>query len=104
HRFVGESAASGVSFPDMVRIASAHRIPACRITAENVDALWERALGEDGPELYEVMLDPDQVFEPKLSAKPLPDGRIISPPLEDLYPFLSRTELLENLLVPALED
>jgi acetolactate synthase-1/2/3 large subunit len=103
-RFVGESAASGVSFPDMVRVASAYGIAACRITAENVDSLWDKALGEDGPQLFEVMLDPEQVFEPKLTAKPLPDGRITSPPLEDLFPFLSRQELLDNLLVPALEE
>ena len=49
------------------------------------------------------MLDPNQPYEPKLSAKSLPDGRIVSPPLEDLSPFLDREELLSNLLVPPVE-
>ena len=44
------------------------------------------------------MLDPEQGFEPKSSSRVLEDGRIISPPLEDLAPFLSREELAENML------
>ena len=56
-----------------------------------------------GPQLCQVTLDPDQQFEPKLSSKSLPDGRIVSAPLEDLYPFLDRDELLANLLVPPME-
>jgi acetolactate synthase-1/2/3 large subunit len=49
------------------------------------------------------MLDPAQPFEPKLAARPLPDGRIVSPPLEDMFPFLSRDELQKNILVPPVE-
>ena len=49
------------------------------------------------------MLDPEQTFEPKLSSRQLADGRMVSSPLEDLHPFLSREELLENLLIPPFE-
>jgi len=50
------------------------------------------------------LLDPDQPFAPKLGAKQHPDGRITSPPLEDLSPFLPREELLDNLLISPLEE
>jgi acetolactate synthase-1/2/3 large subunit len=49
------------------------------------------------------MLDPEQPFEPKLSSRQLPDGRMVSSPLEDLHPFLPRHELLENLCIPPFE-
>jgi len=39
-----------------------------------------------------------------LGAKQLPDGRIISPSLEDLSPFLSREELRENMIIDLLEE
>ena len=53
-----------------------------------------------GPLLVEVMLDPEQGFEPKISSRKLEDGRMISLPSEDMYPFLSREELQQHLLFP----
>jgi acetolactate synthase-1/2/3 large subunit len=50
------------------------------------------------------MLDRVQTFEPKLTSRRLPDGRMISSPLEDMAPFLSREELRENMIVPLLEE
>jgi acetolactate synthase-1/2/3 large subunit len=49
------------------------------------------------------MLNPEQSFEPKLSSRQLPDGRMVSAPLEDMFPFLSREELQENLLIPPID-
>ena len=46
----------------------------------------------DDPVLCEVIVDPGQNFEPKLSSKVLPDGKIVSPPIDDMFPFLSRDE------------
>jgi acetolactate synthase-1/2/3 large subunit len=50
------------------------------------------------------MIDPDQGFEPRQSSRQLPDGRIVSAPLEDMFPFLEREEMMENLLIPPWED
>ncbi len=103
HRFVGESSRSGVSFPDIVKVAQAYGLPACRIEGENFESQLLGALDADGPMVCDVMLDPEQTFEPKLSSRSLPDGRMVSAPLEDMYPFLSREELRENLLIPPME-
>jgi acetolactate synthase-1/2/3 large subunit len=58
----------------------------------------------DGPVVCEVMLDENIPFAPKLGAKIWPDGRITSPPLEDLSPFLSREELRENMLIDFVDE
>ena len=50
------------------------------------------------------MLDLAQPFAPKLSSRKLDDGRMVSAPLEDMAPFLSRDELRANMLVPIKED
>jgi acetolactate synthase-1/2/3 large subunit len=102
-RFVGEGPRSGITFPSMVALAAAYGIPAAAAQGEDFDATIARALAVEGPFLCEVMLDPEQTFEPKLSSRQLPDGRMVSSPLEDLHPFLSREELAENLLIPPFE-
>ena len=97
-RRAGESAASGIAFPDFGKLAAAFGLPHVRLSGPDfVDAL-EAALDADGPMVIEAMLDPDQGFEPRLSSRQLEDGRIASPRLEDMYPFLSREELKSNLI------
>jgi acetolactate synthase I/II/III large subunit len=100
---VGESPASGVTFPDIVKVAGAYGIPAWRIEGEEFSGMIGQALDTVGPVVCEVILDPEQGFEPRQSSRQLPDGRIVSAPLEDMYPFLEREELLENLLIPPWE-
>lgn len=102
-RFVGEGPKSGVSFPSMVAVAAAYGIPTRKVYGQDLEEGIHEALLSEGPFLCEVMLDPDQQFEPKLSSRQLPDGRIVSSPLEDLSPFLSRQELLDNLQIPPVE-
>lgn len=99
---VGYDAASGVTFPDIGKIAFAYGIPFQR--CDDLGGLARAArqtLDADGPAMCEVLLDPEQPFAPRLSSKRLADGRIVSPPLEDLSPFLPREELAENLFIPA---
>ena len=100
---VGESPKSGVSFPDYVKVGTAYGIPSRRIEGEHFIPALLDCINSPGPVLCEVMLDPAQEFEPRQSSRALPDGRIISAPLEDMYPFLDRKELLENLLIPPWE-
>ena len=49
--------------------------------------------------MLDVVMDPEQMFSPKVIAEKLPDGRLISKPLEDMFPWLDRDELLDNMLV-----
>ena len=61
-------------------------------------------LGGEGPQLCEIILDLEQQFSPKLSSRKLEDGRMVSSPLEDLAPFLSREEFRRNMIIPVLES
>jgi acetolactate synthase-1/2/3 large subunit len=95
-RVMGESACSGVSFPDIVKVGNAYGIPSVRVDRAAGMDMVRAALKSSGPALIEVMLDPQQEFEPRSRSKVLPDGTIVSPPLEDMYPFLSPEELAKN--------
>src|SRR5688572_29041285 len=101
---IGEGPESGVSFPDMVKLAEAHGLPAMRLQDEHFPKRIDEALGHGGPILCEVVLDRSQSFEPKLSSKKLSDGRMVTAPLEDMAPFLDREELRANMLVPLVEE
>jgi acetolactate synthase-1/2/3 large subunit len=58
------------------------------------------ALQIAGPVICDVLLDPNQPFEPRVSSRQLKDGSIVSSNLEDMSPFLDDKELAENMLVP----
>jgi acetolactate synthase-1/2/3 large subunit len=102
---VGGGPKSGVSFPNFERLSAGFGIPylKCETHAALSDKIAQ-ALATDGPVICEMMIDEDQPFAPKLGAKQHPDGRITSPALEDLSPFLSREELRENMIIGLLED
>ena len=101
---VGESPNSGVSFPDMVSVAHAYGLHAMKVDQANFGVCIDEALNRQGPTLCEVMLCPEQGFEPRLSSKQDPNGKIVSTSLEDMFPFLEREELKGNLLVPQESD
>jgi acetolactate synthase-1/2/3 large subunit len=103
-RLVGESKASGVSFPDMVRVADAFGIPAMRVDHRaQMDAV-HRALNAPGPYLFDVMLDSTQEFEPRIRSRKLEDGTILTPALDDMYPFLADEEMASNRYQDADEQ
>lgn len=97
---VGSGPESGVSMPDMTRIATAYGIPNSRIDRRDFADLIDQALAGDGPFLGDVVLEQAQTFEPRLSSRQLPDGKIVTAPIEDMFPFLDREELKSNLLIP----
>jgi acetolactate synthase-1/2/3 large subunit len=91
--FIGIDKESGVGFPDFKKLADAFGMPYYKILQENkCENQLEQVLNSDGPCICEVVVDPTQNFAPKSSSKVLPDGRIVSPSLEDMAPFLDRKE------------
>jgi acetolactate synthase-1/2/3 large subunit len=96
--FIGEGVRSGVSFPDYARVAAAYGLASVRLETPDFAPALDKFLALPGPALCEVLLDPAQEFEPKLSSRTLPDGRMVTSSLEDMAPFLSREELAQNTL------
>lgn len=90
---VGVCDGNGLSFPEAEKLAYAYGIPYVKIDdVTNACDMTRQVIHTEGPVLCEVVLDPEQNFEPKLSSKVLPDGQIVSPELDDMSPFLSREE------------
>ncbi len=91
--FIGIDGDSGISFPDFSKVADAFHLNYFRIENEkDCDGMIKKVLLSDGPCICEVIVDEKQNFAPKSSSKVLPDGRIVSPSLEDMAPFLPRKE------------
>ena len=99
----GMGGVQDLSFPDMKKIAHAYGFPFIRAhhNEELHDAVAE-TLATDGPAICEIMVTLTQQFLPKSAAKRLPDGSIISPPLEDLAPYLPDEEMDRIMIVPRV--
>jgi acetolactate synthase-1/2/3 large subunit len=98
-RYVACDAKSGVGFPDFVKVAAAFGLHT--ETIEGIAGMKEKIAGVlavKGPVLCEVKLPADYKFMPKLSSEKKPDGSMVSKPLEDLWPFLTREEYQSNML------
>ena len=96
-RNTGAGTNSGVSMPDFVKVGSAFDIKSIRLESPNeIDNTIKDVLSTKGPVLCDVIVNPDYIFTPKLSSRKLEDGTMISPSLEDMYPFLPRDEYEKN--------
>lgn len=106
HTKVGIGPESGdLSFPEFEKIAKAfgYLYYSAHSNAEMKEVV-DKALETEGPVFCEIFTDTVQVWEPKNSAKRLEDGTLVSPPLEDLAPFLTQEELKKNMYIPLVEE
>lgn len=106
HSKVGIGPESGdLSFPQFKALAEAFGFPYYAAHSnEEMKKTVDEVLAQDGYAFCEIFTDTVQVWEPKSSARKLDDGTIVSPPLEDLAPFLPRDEFLSNMIIKPLDD
>ncbi|GGG78755.1 thiamine pyrophosphate-binding protein [Edaphobacter dinghuensis] len=102
-RLIGTGASSGITFPDMLKVGAAYGIPSFSVEKLSDLDMVREELAKPGPTLFDVQFDVAQEFEPRLRSRILPDGKIQTPNLEDMYPFLSPEELASNMLVSEKE-
>lgn len=94
----GSGIDSGVSVPDFCKLAEGFGLKSVKISnPTNMDTEIRDILKMKEPVVCEVMVEKEYAFTPKLSAKKLPDGTMVSPSLEDMFPFLDRKEYEENM-------
>ena len=92
--YCGADASSGLSFPAAEGIAAGYGLKFFRIdAAASLQATLAEVMPWKGPLICEVVVDPDQVWAPKLQSKLLEDGTFHTPPLDDMYPFLDKVEI-----------
>lgn len=94
-----------LSFPEFEKLAKAFGYEYYSAkNNEEMKKVIDAVLKKSGPLFVEIFTDTKQIWEPKSSAKRLEDGSLVSPPLEDLAPFLDREELKKNMFIPLIGD
>ena len=106
HTKVGIGPESGdLSFPSYKKLAEAFGYPYFEANSNaSMKEAVDNTLKGDGPAFCEIFVSPKQNFEPKSATKRLEDGSLVSPPLEDLAPFLPREEVLANMIIKPVEE
>jgi acetolactate synthase-1/2/3 large subunit len=100
-RRAGTDLASGLSCPQYEPLVRAFGFSYLSLRKEDdQEAVIRDFLRADGPVILEVYMAPDQLLVPKLSVSITADGKLVSPPLEDLSPLMPLDVLKESLLVP----
>ena len=85
---------SGLTLPDMKKIAEAFGIKGMHIeNEENLQQQVAEVLNYDGPVVCTVNVDITQKIVPKQANYMKEDGQMASRPLEDMAPLLTREEL-----------
>jgi acetolactate synthase-1/2/3 large subunit len=92
-------ASSGLELPDICKVAESYGLKNVRIKDQS-DLKNEvaKVLEMEGPVICDVIVDPEVPTAPRLSSEVLPDGKIVSKPMEDLFPFLDRDEFNKNMI------
>jgi len=97
-RYIGTHTETGVSFPDLEKLAKAYGIYYIRIQdlSECDSKIQELLDYHGGPVICEVMSPAEQLLIPRVASRKRDDGSMVSMPYDDMYPFLPREEYSDN--------
>ncbi len=100
-RFSAVDKKTGVSCPNFKKVAAAFNMKYYLIKNwKDFNLQIPKILKEKRAIICDVMMDPLQFFYPKLSTAMTKEGKIISPPLEDLSPLVNRSTLNDSMIIP----
>jgi acetolactate synthase-1/2/3 large subunit len=103
-RLTGADHTSGLTLPDIVKVAEAYGLKTARISSpRNLREQIRNVIDQAGPMICDVMIIPDEARSPRVSSFQKPDGSMASKPLEDMWPFLDREEFLSNMMIEPVE-
>jgi len=102
-REIGTDAESGVSIPNIRKVVESFGIEYAYADAEGLEEAIKYTLNYDGPVVCEVICEKWQEVIPTLMGKKNDDGTITAKPLEDMYPFLSREEFYDNMVINPVD-
>ncbi|WP_333804545.1 thiamine pyrophosphate-binding protein [Sulfurospirillum sp.] len=97
-RLIGESSATGLSTPSMEKVATLYGIKyICLSNIFEMNEKIKELIDYTGPVIFEVMTPENQLLIPRVASKKLDDGKMISMPYDDMFPFLAREEYEANI-------
>ena len=103
--FIGTGIDSGISFPELEKIANAYGIKYINVSKiDNLKNSIDEVMLYDGPVICEIICKEWDAVLPTIGSKKLPDGKMFSKPLEDMYPFLTREEFLSKMIIKPLPE
>jgi acetolactate synthase-1/2/3 large subunit len=92
-RIVAGDSGSRLSLPDMHKVGAAYEIPVFSVSShERLKSIMEQTLASPGPAICIVKTSVNEVTAPRATSELLPDGTIVSKPMEDMAPLLDRAE------------
>lgn len=104
-RHVASDGKSGVSSPDFVKVGRAYGIKSIRINNhKDMEAKIRYALSYPGPILVDIHALRNMKLAPKLQTKKMPNGKLVSPTLENMAPFISDQEMKNLMIIPMWSD
>ena len=96
---------TGVSFPSFEKVADTFGLGYVRLENHTgMEDTIKKVLAMDGPVICDIHMSPTQPLLPKVYSEKLPDGTMVSKPLEDMFPFLDRDEFNKNMSIPLWEE
>jgi acetolactate synthase I/II/III large subunit len=107
-RLVAATPESGLTLPDLEAVASVYGLHFRRVTHEgDLEGAIMDTLDAPGPAMCCVRVSSSQVTSPRVQSMKTPEGSMVSKPLEDMWPYLPREELVANMIaekntVPAV--
>ena len=102
-REIGTDAESGVSIPSIRDVVGSFGIKHIYADAKGLEHAVQTTLDCSGPIVCEVLCARWQEVVPTMQGRKNEDGTISAPPLEDMYPFLSRKEFYDNMIIKPLD-
>lgn len=104
-KLVASSTETGIPTVDFIKLAKVYGFKTVKINNHSdMERGIKKVLNTRGPVFCEINSTRDTVLTPKLMAQKLPNGQFVSPPLEDMGPFLPRDEFKKNMLIPLWQD
>ena len=100
---IGCSPETGVSFPDFGKVAETFGLPYIKCeTNDSVSACLRELFSIEGPALMEVSQLLDDPVSPKVMSRTDENGKMLSPALHDMFPFIPESEM--NSLMKAAKE
>ena len=104
-RYVASGAESGLTLPDIVKVAAAYGLPTAEIRDHSdIRRQIRQILDQEGPVVCNVRITPNQFTAPRVNSRQRGDGSLVSMPMEDMWPFLERDDFLANMFIPPIQE
>ena len=104
-RYVGTDHEMLFGSPDLLKISEIYGCRTFQIgQPEELTQQIRAVLSSTGPAVCEIQLDKDHEIAPRIVLNVNPEGVWEARPLEDMYPFLERPRLKENMLIPLWDQ